>query len=128
MAAAATFDYAASASAAAVGQAVDFSFSVTNTGLLTLFDVYVRSLYLEGRNSIVSCVTDTASNSTVVGTSGGVVSGMMPYPDGGLIPGRSIECTSSVELLQSEVSYRGRSGKPWWIGRMNFDNPALTSR
>lgn len=104
MAVFATFDYAANASAAAVGQAVDFSFSVKNTGLLTLFDVYVRSPYLEGRNSTVACVTDAASNSIVVGTSGGIVSGMMPYPDGGLFPGRSIECTSSVELLQSEVS------------------------
>lgn len=104
MAIVATFDYAASASAAAVGQVVDFSFSVKNTGLLTLFDVYVHSLYLQQRDSTVACVSDTESNSIVIGSSGGVVSGMMPYPDGGLVPGRSIECTSSVELLQSEVS------------------------
>lgn len=104
MAATATFAYAYSSSAAAVGHAIDYSFSVKNVGLLTLFDIYVHSVYLEGRASNVTCVVDAASNSTLVGSSAGEVSGMMPYPDGGLVPGRSIECTARVGVLQSEVS------------------------
>lgn len=103
MAVAATFTYDESSSAAAVGHVVEFTFSVKNTGLLTLFEVHVHSAYLEGRESYITCVTDTASDSTVIGSSAGAVSGMMPYPDGGLLPGRSIECTASVGVLQKEV-------------------------
>lgn len=98
-----TFKHAANDSAAVVGQAVMFFISIRNTGLLTLFDANVHSVYLEGRGSTISCLTDPTRNSTVVASSGGVVSEMMPYPDGGLPPGGSIECSASVELLQSEV-------------------------
>lgn len=104
MAVAATFTYDDSASAAAVGNAVDFAFSLKNTGVLTLFEVNVHSAYLEGRGSNITCVTDAVSNSTVVGSPAGAVNAMMPYPDSGLIPGRSIECTASVEILQTEVN------------------------
>lgn len=104
MAAAATFTYADESSAVVVGYVIDFSFSVNNVGLLTLFDINVHSLYLKGRGSTVSCVVDAGNNSTFVGSSAGEVSEMMPYPDGGLLPGRSAECVASVGLLQSEVS------------------------
>lgn len=107
MAVTASFTYDDSALAAAVGHAVHFAFSVRNTGLLTLFDIYVHSAYLEGRESSITCNTDASSNSTVIGSSVGAVSGMRPYPDDGLIPGRSIECTASVEVLQTEVSCWG---------------------
>ncbi len=103
----AEFTYADSTSAAAVGHTVEFIFSVRNTGLLTLFEVDVNSTYLQGRGSSIKCVADASTNMTYVGSSAGVVSGMMPYPDGGLIPGKSIECTSSVEANQSEVSWGG---------------------
>lgn len=103
---AAKFSYEDSASAANLGHAVDFTFSVKNTGLLTLFDVYVHSAYLEGRDSTITCDTDAASDSIVIGSPAGSVSEMMPYPDGGLIPGRSIECTASVEVLQTEINAR----------------------
>lgn len=99
----AAFTYADITSAAAVGHVVDFSFTVKNAGLLTLFDINVHSVYLEDRASTISCVVDTAPSPTVVGSLAGVVGGMMPYPDDGLAPGRSIECTASVEILQSEV-------------------------
>lgn len=103
MAAKAEFTYADSTSAAAVGDVVDFSFTVKNAGLLTLFDINVHSAYLEDRASTISCGLDTASSPTVVGSLAGGVGGMMPYPDGGLVPGWSIECTASVDILQSEV-------------------------
>ncbi|CAM9230892.1 unnamed protein product [Scytosiphon promiscuus] len=106
LATAATFTYTNSTSAAAVGHVVDFSFSVRNVGLLTLFDIHVHSVYLENRASTVSCVVDEASNSTLAGSSAGEASGMMPYPDGGLVPGKSIECTASVGLLQAEINAR----------------------
>lgn len=106
MAVTATFTYDDSASAAAVGHAVHFTFTVKNTGLLTLFEVSVHSAYLQRRESTISCVTDNANNSTVIGSSAGAVSGMMPYPHSGLIPGQFIECTASVEVNQKEVSYR----------------------
>ncbi|CAM9607079.1 unnamed protein product, partial [Ectocarpus sp. 12 AP-2014] len=75
-------------------------------GLLTLFDINVHSVFLEGRASTISCGLDTASSPTVVGSLAGGVAGMMPYPDGGLVPGRSIECTASVGILQSEINVR----------------------
>lgn len=103
MVAKAAFTYADSTSAAAVGHVIDFSFTVKNAGLLTLFGINVHSVYLEGRASTISCVVDTASSPTAVGSLAGGVGGMMPYPDGGLVPGRSIECTATVEILQSEV-------------------------
>lgn len=103
----ARFTYDHSASAAAVGHVVEFAFSVKNTGLLTLFEVNVFSGYLERRESTIACVTDATSNAEVVGSAAGAVDGMMPYPDSGLIPGRSIECTARVEVTQTEVSFRG---------------------
>lgn len=109
---AAASTYANGTSAAAVGHIVEFSFSVKNTGLLTLFNVDVNSTYLEGRDSYIECVENASHNSAVVGSSAGVVSGMMPHPDGGLLPGSIIECTASVEALQSEVRWRG-----YWFDR-----------
>lgn len=107
MAVAAAFTYSDNASAAAVGHPVDFTFSVKNTGLLTLYEVSVISAYLEGRESNILCVTDAASDSTAIGSSAGAVTGMMPYSDRGLMPGQSIECAASVQVNQTEVRYKG---------------------
>lgn len=114
----AAFTYNDSASAAAVDYSVDFNFSVKNTGLLTLYEVNVTSAYLEGRKSIISCVADAASNSTIVGSSAGAVTGMMPYSDRSLMPGRSLECTASVQVNQTEVGYRGYKSECWLLRRV----------
>ncbi|CAM9171448.1 unnamed protein product, partial [Ectocarpus sp. 8 AP-2014] len=126
VAAKAAFTYADSTSAATVGDVVDFSFTVKNAGLLTLFDINVRSVYLEVRASTISCGLDTASNPTVVGSLAGGVGGMMPYPDGGLVPGRSIECTASVEILQSEINARDLPVDVWTTAMYEGDANVLS--
>lgn len=99
-----THRYAGRASAAAVGHIVDFSFSVNNTGLLSLFNVAVQSTYLESRGSLITCV-DNTDNSVSVGLHPGSVSAMASYPDNGLTPGGSIACTASIGVIQAEVSW-----------------------
>lgn len=96
-----THFYADNTSAAVVGQTVDFSFVLSNNGLLTLFDVSMRSDYLAERGSKVTC-TDAGGN-TIAGAAAGSIGGMAPYPDNGMAPGQSISCHSSVSVLQAEV-------------------------
>lgn len=94
--------YAGNISAAAVGQAIDFSFIVKNNGLLSLFSVTIKSNYLETRGSTITC-SDSSGNTTI-GVLPGNTGGMAKHPNSGLIPGQSIVCAGSVSLLQAEVS------------------------
>lgn len=96
--------YAGRGSAAAVDHVVDFSFSVNNTGLLSLFNVAVQSTYLESRGSLITCVDDT-DKFVRIGLHPGSVSAMASYPDNGLTPGGSIACTASIGVVQAEVSW-----------------------
>lgn len=95
--------YASNESAAAVDQVIDFSFSLINKGLLSLFNMTMQSEYLESRGSTVTC-TGSSGVQTAGGFSGAVY-GMSSYPDQGLVPGQTITCKGSVSVLQTEVRY-----------------------
>ena len=79
---------------------VGYAYTVTNNGLLTLYNIAVHA------GVLVDVVCVDTNGEEVGGTSLGVVEGLASYPSRGLAPAGSLECSTTSSVSQEEVSGR----------------------
>lgn len=102
-----TYDYVkqATSEAASTSDEIEYTYTITNNGLLTLYNVSVQDETLGEREIDIMC-TDVDLRTTR-GTSHGVFTGLASYPHNGLVPGASIACTADDGVSQAEVRTNG---------------------
>lgn len=84
---------------AATSDEIHYTYTITNNGLLTLYDIAVRT---EAPMAIVCVDTD---DQDVSYTELGSVEGLATYPSNGLRPAGNLTCRSTGGVSQAEVSY-----------------------
>lgn len=87
--------------AAATSDVITYTYTITNNGLLSLYNVSIQDGVLHENGVAITC-TDTDSQS-VLGLDPGAVAGLAAYPDNGLAPAQSLTCTASDGVTQVEV-------------------------
>lgn len=87
--------------AATTDDKVNYVYSITNSGLLTLYDISLQAESLMENGGAIDCV-DT-SGQHVAGSSKGRVVGLATYSEAGLAPADSITCTAMSGVSQAEV-------------------------
>lgn len=93
---------------AATTDSVTYEYSLSNNGLLSLYNISMRDSLLGEHGTIITC-TDTNGNS-VVGSKPGEVNGLARYPDAGLTPTSKIFCSGTDMVSQEEVLTRHQYG------------------
>lgn len=88
--------------AAATSDEVELKYTVTNNGLLNLYDIGIMDNDLHEKGVYITC-TDVDSE-TAPGAGHGAVTGLAAYPDKGLAPASSLTCTASDGVTQAEVN------------------------
>ena len=91
------------AAAASTEDEVKYVYSITNSGLLTLYDISLQAESLMENDEAIDC-TDT-SGQHVTGSSAGRVVGLATYSEVGLAPADSIKCTATSGVSQAEVRH-----------------------
>lgn len=91
--------------AAALSDEVEYTYTIKNNGMLSLYDIDIADEELSAREVTMSC-TDVDSLK-VSGTDFGEVTGLAAYPGNGLAPAASLKCTAKDAVSQTEV----REGK-----------------
>lgn len=81
---------------------VDYVYTVTNNGLLTLYNIAIQT------DDLVELVCVNGSGGEVVGTSLGIAEGLASYPSTGLAPAGSLACSTTSRVSQEEVSRQYR--------------------
>lgn len=84
--------------AATIADEIDYVYTITNDGLLTLYNIAVQA---EASMAIV-CV-DTHGQDAA-GLSPGNVEGLARYPDNGLAPAEVLTCRATGSVSRAEVS------------------------
>ncbi|CAM9789547.1 unnamed protein product, partial [Ectocarpus sp. 6 AP-2014] len=90
------------AAPAATTDSVTYEYSLSNNGLLSLYNISMRDSVLGEHGTIITC-TDTNGNS-VVGSKPGEVNGLARYPDAGLTPTSKIFCSGTDVVSQEEIN------------------------
>lgn len=91
--------------AATTEDEIHYTYTVTNDGLLTLYNISVQAEELMANNIAITCV-DTDSK-LVEGPNIGISPELASYPDEGLAPATSIMCTAIDSVSQEEVGNWG---------------------
>lgn len=84
--------------AATIVDEIDYVYTITNDGLLTLYNIVVHG---EGLMTIVCVDTD---GQFVTGLGTGNVEGLATYPDNGLAPAEVLTCRATGIVSRAEVS------------------------
>lgn len=93
--------------AAATSDEIKYTYTITNNGLLDLFDIGIEDNELHDNGVTISC-TDVDSQ-PANGVGHGSFTRLAPYPDKGLAPAESLTCTATDGVAQSEVRKRDDS-------------------
>lgn len=99
-----SYDKLGTDAAAATSDVIAYTYTITNNGLLSLYNIGIYDDGLHERGVAITC-TDTDSQSEV-GLSSGAFTGLATYPDNGLAPAQSLTCTASDGVTQAEVSMK----------------------
>lgn len=87
--------------AASTDDEVHYLYTITNNGLLTLYDIGIKVKALVEHDVGINCV-DT-DGELVEPAAAGVVKGLASFPDMGLAPASFITCTATDGVSRSEV-------------------------
>lgn len=104
-----SYDKLDTGAASAASDEVECKFTITNNGLLRLYDIGVEDEGLQARGVTIVC-TD-ADLQTATGAGHGLFAGLAAYPGNGLAPAASLTCTANDGVSQAEVS---QSAAPRW--------------
>ena len=96
------YDKLGTGAASATSDEVDYKITITNNGLLKLYDIGIEDEGLQARGVIIVC-TDIDLQ-TATGAGHGVFTGLAEYPGKGLVPAASLTCTARDGVTQAEVS------------------------
>lgn len=83
---------------AATSDEVKYTFTITNNGLLSVYNVGID---LQDKGAAISCTDVDLHKSTGVGK--GVYAGLASYPDNALVPAARLTCTTKDGVSQAEV-------------------------
>lgn len=83
--------------AATISDEIDYLYTITNDGLLTLYNIAVQA---EALMTIVCVDTD---GQDVAGSNLGNVEGLASYPDNGLAPAEFLTCRATGSVSRAEV-------------------------
>lgn len=95
---------------------VQYTYTITNNGLLSLYNIELVVDGLLENGILLSC--DDVGGESVEGASAGMVTGLAVYPENGLAPAASLICSATDKVSQAEVSsgsgcYRETAGVPF---------------
>lgn len=96
-----SYDKLGTGAASATSDEVEHKITITNNGLLRLYDIGVEDGGLQARGVRISC-TDVGLQ-TATGADPGVFAGLAAYPGNGLAPAASLTCTARDGVTQAEV-------------------------
>lgn len=99
------YEKAGTGIAAATSDKVEYTYKITNNGMLSLYEVAIEDEKLQMSGVYITC-TDVDST-TATGIGHGAFTGLASYPDNGLKPAASLTCTAQDGVTQAEVSRRG---------------------
>lgn len=86
---------------AATSDEVKYTFTITNNGLLSVYDIGIKNSDLHDKDAAISCTDINLHKSTGVGN--GVYTGLASYPDNALAPAAWLTCTTTDTVSQAEV-------------------------
>lgn len=89
---------------AATSDEVDIAYTITNNGLLNLYDIGIEDDDLHEKGVYITCTDAGAETSVRAGH--GALTGLASYPDHGLAPASSLTCTATDGVTQAEVTGR----------------------
>lgn len=92
---------------ATIGDGIHYVYTVTNNGLLTLYNITLQSNSLSEEGFVIDCV-DT-DNFLVGGPNVVTLSELEGFPDKGLTPAAFLTCTATDTITQAEVITYGTS-------------------
>lgn len=96
-----TTTYSNAGKKASTGDEINYVYTVTNNGLLTLYDIKIQADSLHEEEFAIDCVN--TNNLLVRGSNVATLSGLAAYPDKGLAPAASLRCTATGVITQAEV-------------------------
>lgn len=96
-----SYDKLGTGAASATSDEVEHKITITNNGLLRLYDIGVEDAGLQARGARISC-TDVDLQ-TATGAGHGVFAGLAAYPGNGLAPAASLMCSARDGVTQAEV-------------------------
>lgn len=103
------YDKLGTNAAAATSDEIEYNYTITNKGLLSLYDISLEDSGLHENGVIITC-TDVDSSS-VAGVDHGNVTGLAAYIDNkGLAPTSSLTCSAKDNVTQEEVRKTVESG------------------
>ncbi|CAM9249880.1 unnamed protein product, partial [Hapterophycus canaliculatus] len=97
-----SYDKLGTDAAAATSDEVDFIYTITNNGLLNLYDIGIESDDLHVKGVSITCMDVDSETSPGVGH--GAFTGLAEYPDQGLAPASSLTCTATDGVTQGEIN------------------------
>lgn len=104
-----SYDKQGTEAAAATSDVITYTYTITNNGLLSLYNIGIQDDTLHETGVAITC-TDTDSQSEV-GLGSGAFTGLAAYPNNGLPPAQSLTCTASDGVTQAEVSMKNNNKK-----------------
>lgn len=106
-----SYDKLGTDAAAATSDEIEYNYTITNNGLLSLYDIGIEDDGLREKGVFITC-TDVDS-SAVPGIDHGAVSGLAAYSSDnkGLAPATSLTCSAKDSVTQAEV----RKNAPTYI-------------
>lgn len=114
-----SYDKLGTNAAAATSDEIEYNYTITNNGLLSLYDISLEDNGLHERGVIITC-TDVDS-SDVAGVGHGNVTGLAAYSNNkGLAPARSLTCSAIDNVTQEEVRMKVSSVVPDTIGHRAY--------
>lgn len=96
------YDKLGTGAASATTDQAEYKITITNNGLLILYEIRVEDEGLLARRVKIAC-TDVDMK-TAAGAGHGVFAGLAAYPGSGLAPAASLTCTAEDGVTQAEVS------------------------
>lgn len=99
-----SYDKLGTGAAAATSDEIKYTYTITNNGLLDLFDIGIEDNTLHDNGVTITCTDVDAQTADGVGH--GSFTGLATYPDKGLAPATSLTCTATDGVTQSEVRKR----------------------
>lgn len=81
-------------------------YTITNNGLLTLYNIELKADFLDEKLFTIEC-RDTGGQTVLGSNAASSVAGLAGYPDMGLSPAVSITCTATDSITRAEVRTQG---------------------
>lgn len=96
-----TYDMEGLNIAASTDDEVHYVYTITNNGLLSLYNIGIKAKTLKENNVAITC--EDTGDELVVGSTTGSVEGLAAYPSKGLASAASLRCAATDSVSRAEV-------------------------